>query len=217
MVFSFNDSKFSASWTGFTLEWYRRLLERDDILDGLRRSLLVGTVASAPVAAAGPSVALAVEDTTGGSWIVQLVPGASSAGESLGMARAAGGRVGQVYRHALNGFQFVGSAAGAAALLRNPRVSSVTPDHAVQLVESLPHGVERVEAYDNDTPANDAYHQGYRGNGARIAILDTGIDLDHPDLAASIDQGLGKNCVTPGAPPEKPQLATEPSGFFTST
>ena len=47
-----------------------------------------------------------------------------------------------------------------------------------------------------------AYHNGYRGNGARIAVLDTGIDLDHPDLVASIDLGDSKNCVTPGAPPE---------------
>ena len=48
----------------------------------------------------------------------------------------------------------------------------------------------------------DAYHNGYRGNGARVAIVDTGIDLDHPDLAASIDQGASKNCVNPVAPAE---------------
>ena len=42
VVFSFNDSRFSVGWTGFTLEWYRRLLERSDILRRAPASLIVG-------------------------------------------------------------------------------------------------------------------------------------------------------------------------------
>jgi subtilisin family serine protease len=34
----------------------------------------------------------------------------------------------------------------------------------------------------------------------RIAILDTGVDLSHPDLVANIDAGLSLNCMGPGAP-----------------
>ena len=60
VVFSFNDSKFSATWTGFTLEWYRRLLERDDILDGLRRSLTVGAIATVVATTFGTLLALAL-------------------------------------------------------------------------------------------------------------------------------------------------------------
>lgn len=60
VVFSFNDSKFSASWTGFTLDWYRRLFERDDILDGLRRSLIVGLIATAVATTLGTLLALAL-------------------------------------------------------------------------------------------------------------------------------------------------------------
>jgi len=59
-VFSFNSSKFSVSWTGFTLEWYRRLLTRDDILAGLGRSLIVGLVATAVSTAFGTLMALAL-------------------------------------------------------------------------------------------------------------------------------------------------------------
>ena len=40
VAFSFNASKFSVSWTGFTMHWYQRLLEREDILAALRASLL---------------------------------------------------------------------------------------------------------------------------------------------------------------------------------
>lgn len=42
VVFSFNDSKFSAEWKGFTWRWYERLLERADIMDALWNSLIVG-------------------------------------------------------------------------------------------------------------------------------------------------------------------------------
>lgn len=60
IVFSFNDSRFAASWTGFTLEWYRRMLGRDDILDGLRRSLMVGAVATVVATTLGTLLALAI-------------------------------------------------------------------------------------------------------------------------------------------------------------
>jgi spermidine/putrescine transport system permease protein len=60
MVFSFNDSKFSASWTGFTLDWYRRLLHRNDILLGLGRSVLIGLIATIGAAVLGTLLALAL-------------------------------------------------------------------------------------------------------------------------------------------------------------
>jgi spermidine/putrescine transport system permease protein len=46
VLFSFNDSKFSTEWKGFTLHWYTRLLEREDILSALQGSLLVGTLST---------------------------------------------------------------------------------------------------------------------------------------------------------------------------
>ena len=81
--------------------------------------------------------------------------------------RDVGGRIGQTYTHAINGFQFTGSAAAAEALRRNPNVVSVTPDRPIALTaETLPTGIERIAAYDKDTPLTGAYHNGYRGNGA---------------------------------------------------
>jgi spermidine/putrescine transport system permease protein len=46
MVFSFNASRYSVAWTGFTMGWYRLLLERPEILQGLRASLVIGAVAT---------------------------------------------------------------------------------------------------------------------------------------------------------------------------
>jgi spermidine/putrescine transport system permease protein len=60
VVFSFNDSKFSVDWAGFTLGWYRRLLERPDILRGLKASLIVGGVSTVISAVLGTLIALAL-------------------------------------------------------------------------------------------------------------------------------------------------------------
>ncbi len=40
-VFSFNNSRFSAQWQGFTLEWYGRFLQNETLLTSLRNSLVV--------------------------------------------------------------------------------------------------------------------------------------------------------------------------------
>lgn len=58
VAFSFNDSKFSVEWQGFTLGWYQRLLERPDILRGLRASLIVGVFSTLISAALGTLLAL---------------------------------------------------------------------------------------------------------------------------------------------------------------
>ncbi len=60
VIFSFNASKFSVEWTGFTLEWYTRLLERPDILSGLKASVIVGLSATVLSAVLGTLIALAL-------------------------------------------------------------------------------------------------------------------------------------------------------------
>ncbi len=60
IAFSFNALKFAVTWTGFTLGWYRRLLERDDILHALQASLIVGITATAIAVTLGTLIALAL-------------------------------------------------------------------------------------------------------------------------------------------------------------
>jgi len=45
-----------------------------------------------------------------------------------------------------------------------------------------PYGIQRVDA-------DVAYNNGYTGSGADVAIIDTGIDSDHPDLQANLGKG----------------------------
>ena len=60
MVFSFNDSKFAVDWQGFTLNWYHRLLERPDIVRGLKASMIVGVASTVISAVLGTLIALAL-------------------------------------------------------------------------------------------------------------------------------------------------------------
>ncbi len=60
VIFSFNASRFSARWTGFTWEWYERIADSPDILNALRVSLIVAVVSTAIATTLGTLVALAL-------------------------------------------------------------------------------------------------------------------------------------------------------------
>jgi spermidine/putrescine transport system permease protein len=58
-AFSFNKGRLTASWEGFTLEWYLRLLQNELILTAVRSSLIVGFAATLLATALGTTAALA--------------------------------------------------------------------------------------------------------------------------------------------------------------
>ncbi|MFB6127021.1 MAG: S8 family peptidase [Halolamina sp.] len=80
-----------------------------------------------------------------------------------------------------------------SGLSNNPNVRYVEEDGTMEaLGERLTWGIDRVDA-------DVAHGNGETGNGADVAIIDTGIDSDHPDLTANV--GAGKafvNCDTKG-------------------
>jgi lantibiotic leader peptide-processing serine protease len=51
--------------------------------------------------------------------------------------------------------------------------------------------------------ATEAWAEGYRGTGARVAVLDTGIDIQHPDLAPNLNLALSTSFI-PGLGVEAP-------------
>ncbi len=61
--------------------------------------------------------------------------------------------------------------------------------------------------------APDAWNAGARGAGVRVAVLDTGIDVNHPDLRANLNLALSKSFI-PGlpvaAPPGPPSFTAPP-------
>jgi subtilisin family serine protease len=63
-------------------------------------------------------------------------------------------------------------------LSRNPRVTIVEPDVEVHLIgDTYPWGVTQIGAY-------NVHQSGITGQGVKVAILDSGIDYTHPDLAS---------------------------------
>jgi len=58
VLYSFNASRYAAGWSGVTLEWYRRLLDRPDILRALRLSLEVASLSTVLATLLGTLMAL---------------------------------------------------------------------------------------------------------------------------------------------------------------
>ena len=86
------------------------------------------------------------------------------------------------------------------ALSHNPNVKYIQPDYIRVYVEPmqysgepeplaqvLPWGVDRIDA--------DLAWSTTKGTGVKVAIVDTGIDMDHPDLAANIKGGINTIAV----------------------
>ena len=81
-----------------------------------------------------------------------------------------------VYRHALRGFAAQIPDAILPILRQDSNIAFIEPDRVVSaLDQTLPNGVDRIQADQNDTAKNNPVD-------VDIAIIDTGIDLDHPDL-----------------------------------
>ena len=100
------------------------------------------------------------------------------------------------YSAALKGFSARIPAQKLEEVKADPRVEFVSEDRVVSIashlsgsaVQTMPTGVNRIDA---DINPNEA-------TGVGVAVIDTGIDLDHPDLKANIS--ANKNCVRPSRP-----------------
>ena len=59
-VFSFNDSKSMAKWNGFSLRWYKELLQNERILDALYYTILIALLAAAISTIVGTITAIGI-------------------------------------------------------------------------------------------------------------------------------------------------------------
>ncbi|MBI2332983.1 MAG: S8 family serine peptidase [Chloroflexi bacterium] len=104
------------------------------------------------------------------------------------MAREHGLGLTHVYEYAVKGYAATIPAARLNAVKSDSRVLFVSEDREVSIgAQTLPTGVDRIDAEQTATHTN-------KGTGVNVAVIDTGIDLTHPDLSANIVGG--KNCST---------------------
>jgi len=143
--------------------------------------------------------------TVPGQYIVVLNENVTNpAATAQALAAQHGVQLLGVYQHALKGFSFSGSSAAAQAIALNPLVDYVEPDQVVDAhcheddPQVVPTGIQRIFADDNPNITID-------GNDdlridVDVAVLDTGIDLDHFDLnvVAGVDCTAGPSCEQGG-------------------
>jgi subtilisin family serine protease len=123
-------------------------------------------------------------------WIVVLKDDADS-GRLLLRHRIQPDRV---YRHALNGFAGRIPAAVRQRLAADPDVAYMELDLVARtLQQTTPTGVQRVNAHLNPFAGIDGTDQRV---DVDVAILDTGIDLTHPDLNVVANVTFVRNTLT---------------------
>jgi subtilisin len=107
-----------------------------------------------------------------------------------GLEQAFGLQAGFVYQHALKGMSAVVPAGRLAALQRDPRVAYVVEDMERSIsAQDMPTGIQRIFA-DTNTEIDIDGTDDYRVD-VDVAVIDTGVDFQHPDLNVA----GGVNCV----------------------
>lgn len=115
-------------------------------------------------------------------FIVVFEPGTPDVAALAARLTGAYGRApSYVYETALQGFAAELPESAAAALSRHPSVSYVEPDRPRAIfAQAVPTGIRRTFAYDNANIGIDG--QDDLRVDVDVAIIDTGIDFEHPDL-----------------------------------
>lgn len=107
-----------------------------------------------------------------------------------------GGNVTAVYEYAIQGFAVHG--VSRAALERLPFVGEISADIVIkQTAQSLPTGINRIDADKSSAALINGVDERV---DVDVAVIDGGVDLDHPDLnvVAGFDCTKGPSCTKGG-------------------
>lgn len=125
--------------------------------------------------------ALANGNAVPGQYIVVLVDSVNAAAAANDIAQTHGLGLGYVYSHALKGFSAHVPDGRLNALQHDPRVAYVVEDMVRSIdAQIIPTGIQRIFADSNanlDIDGTDDFRV-----DVDVAVIDTGIDFQHPDL-----------------------------------
>ena len=173
----------------------------------------------APVSSASPTSTVSdsrADDLISGQYIVVLKDDAVATtatdtyADKVGKVKAAAqgllrGRglrpeaVGYAYGHALKGFSARLTAPEAAALARDARVAYIEQDKIISLGKPVRGGTTPPPTTSTQTIPYGISRVGYGdGTGKTAWIIDTGIDLTHPDL--NVDVNRSRSFITDTSP-----------------
>jgi lantibiotic leader peptide-processing serine protease len=119
----------------------------------------------------------------------------------------------------------------SARATRTPQVAELTPGQAITGCDTLfspPSGTVGPDPFNVCQWGNRAVRAtigggsyGFnQGDGVKVGIIDTGLDLNHPDLRANIDVGLSCSFIRPNNPTAAPgesdptNFGSDPNGPF---
>jgi len=162
---------------------------------GLAGWLSMGAIAGPP------TLARTDADLIPGRYIVVFERGVPAGLAALDLDINKGASVRRIFDRALSGVSADIPTARLNTVRRLPYVRAVYPDRIVRAADdALPTGVDRVDADRawGGGGSADVAPGANGGEGVTVAVIDSGIDQDHPDLAANIDASLSRNFVSDG-------------------
>lgn len=147
------------------------------------RSVLLGVVALVSGAIAVPAAAEKIE----GQYICVFQPALVAKGsvraEAARAADTGGGQLKRAYENTIRGFAVNASAQGVANMMaRNPRIAFCEQDQVMSVVQGKPGGGGSSQPAETTPWGITRVGGGLTGSTRKAWILDTGVDLDHPDL-----------------------------------
>ncbi len=153
------------------------------------RLMTIGIFIALALSLVSPGIVLAAANPVGAPYIIVFKDNVKPADEAPGLAKAYGLQQGFIYEYALKGMSALVPPGRLEALRHDPRVAYVEADMEQHISDqSMPTGIQRIYANTNPQIGINGVDD-YRVD-VDVAVIDTGVDLQHPDLNVQV----GVNC-----------------------